>query len=325
MIDVRFVRSYSQGDTPGLLEWDMLGGVYTSVELDGLSGDVPVDLTGVWVVEASPRNMRGGRLGDIFVNGSDLAWRAPGSAVIGPYVTVPSDYNGDETSHLRLEDGEDLNKYVKVIVRHDILPVAAGQNYPILLHSATNVIFDDVTAIEATEGVFDYRCFFLKNVGDTDITEARIWFEHNVPETVVNNTEGYPIVGPFYVYVDSTEGYPPKGIIKNITRNHRMVYTKKSDTWFYVPGGSPGGGMKTDVIGYDVPVDLGTEGYPASTIPAEDQAPLGVNLFHPTEAEPLELVVDIDTQVATIWIRRNIWAGFPQTNQLHFDMVAEAL
>jgi len=325
MIDVRFVRSYSKGDTPGLLDWDMLGGVWTSVELEGLSGDVPVDLTGVWVVEASPRNMRGGRLGDIFLNGSDLAWRAPGSAVIGPYITVPSDYSGDETSHLRLEDGEDPNKYVKVIVRHDILPVAAGQNYPILLQTKTNVIFDDVTAIEAQEGIFDFRCCFVRNFGDTDFTEARIWIEHNVPETVVNNTEGYPISGPFYVYVDSTAGYPPTGIIRNITRNHSMVYTKKADTWFYVPGGSSGGGMKTDVIGYDVPISVGTEGYPASTIPADDQSPLGVNLYKPTEAEPLELVADIDNQVATVWLRRNIWALFPQTNQLHFDLVVEAL
>jgi len=324
MLDLRFVRSYSLGEDPGLLEWDMLGGVYTGVEIPGVTGDIPHALTGVWLVDASPRNMRLGRVGTILVDGKSLAWRAPGSSTAGAYQAVPPDYLGDEHSHLRLEDGEDPDKVVRVIVRHDILPAVSGQPYPITLRPTLNGIFDDITAIEAEEGIFDYRCLFLRNIGTTPMATAQIWMENNVLPTTVSNVEGYPTTGPLTVYVASTVNFPPQGVIRNETRDHNLVYSSKTDTSFFVPSYSGGGGMVGDVISFYTSVDVGTEGYPASTIPADDQSPLGVNLFHPTEAEPLDLEVDTEEQVATIWLRRTVDAGSPQASGLHFDLVVGA-
>ena len=39
----------------------------------------------------------------------------------------------------------------------------------------SNVLFDTVSAAEALDGDTEYRCFFLYNDGDKDLTNVRLW------------------------------------------------------------------------------------------------------------------------------------------------------
>ena len=113
-----------------------------------------------------------------------LQYKAPGSETFGLRVAVPADGN------YVLEDGEDIDKYLRVQVYADYL-VTGSIESPVELADrfAGTIPHDDVTAGEAAAGdVADYS-FTIYNAGPGIISQIKAWVDYRDQHTQISDDD----------------------------------------------------------------------------------------------------------------------------------------
>ena len=117
-------------------------------------------------------------------DGSDLAWKAPGSSSYGEDVACAAD------GEYLIKDGDDTNKFARVQVWRDFL-VSPGE-YPIYLRDRYNngVALDDVTAEQAASGDVSVSTITLHNVSSSEMTGVVVWVDSDTAAPIEISTNG---------------------------------------------------------------------------------------------------------------------------------------
>jgi hypothetical protein len=133
-------------------------------------------LDGVAVTFASGRNGPGiGRLKSTG-NGTVLSYRAPGSSTFGRPVVC-----GTNAGEYRLDDGEDVGKYVRIqIWTSKVIPGSAQANVRLDDIYGNGISNDDVTASEAAAGDVADHNIQLKNYSNTILSHVKVWLDKTV-------------------------------------------------------------------------------------------------------------------------------------------------
>lgn len=136
-------------------------------------------IPGVQIIAIAGRNGTGfGRLRSE-IDGSWLAWRAPGSVSFGPAVQATAD------GELVLIDGDDRDKWVWVRVYFDHLPGFASSREITISDKFGNTLGGaDVSASDASAGLTTSVAFTLTNVSPWSLHHVRAWVD---PEMVAVN------------------------------------------------------------------------------------------------------------------------------------------
>lgn len=114
-------------------------------------------------------------------DGTLLSWRAPGSSTFGASVWVGGavEHTSGTAPAYALEDGENLDAYIRVGIYSQFLTAGAASSKVYLVGNYNNEIGnDDVTAAEATAGDVASYAFRISNKDtDTTLTRLRVWLD----------------------------------------------------------------------------------------------------------------------------------------------------
>ena len=121
-------------------------------------------------------------------DGTQMSWKAPGSASFGAWVDVST------LGERLLEDGEDHNKWIRLETVSTAYLVAAAQQQEVYLRLPdTSPLLPDVSDGESGE-VNDYVCW-LKNVGRATLSNLVVWIDPGTDYLEVSD-DGLSFVAP---------------------------------------------------------------------------------------------------------------------------------
>lgn len=160
----------------------------SSIELEHL--DVLGTVPGVIPLLAAARNAPGMARLRTTGDGTDLQFKAPGSATWGPVVTVTA--NGEYLAH----DGDDFDKWLRVYAYLPYLPDGHAESRVMLNQRyGVGIADDDVTASEASAGdVATYQITMTNNWTRT-LTDLCAWIDPAVVDLEISD-DGSTWVSP---------------------------------------------------------------------------------------------------------------------------------
>lgn len=120
--------------------------------------------------------------GHIKGDGRNIQWKAPGSSQYGPLVNAAVD-NGV----YMLEDGDDRDKWIKIIVHGDFLAAILVED-KVLLNDLWNnqISLDDVTSGEAAAGDITTYQVGMDNDSPKTLFDLVVWLDASVSDITIS-------------------------------------------------------------------------------------------------------------------------------------------